>query len=63
MRLSVARQLVESTSLTIAEIALRCGYENQSALSRAFKRRFGASASQIAHLRRGAIAQSRDEFF
>ena len=26
MRLSVARQLVESTSLTITEIALRCGY-------------------------------------
>ena len=63
MRLSVARQLVESTSLTIAEIALRCGYENQSALSRAFKRRFGASPSQIAHLGRAAIAQSHDEFF
>ena len=40
-----ARQLVEGTSLTIAEIALRCGYENQTALSRAFKRRFGASPS------------------
>ncbi len=63
MRLSVARQLVEGTSLTIAEIALRCGYENQSALSRAFKRRFGASPSQIADLGRAAIAQSHDEFF
>ena len=63
MRLSVARQLVESTSLTIAESALRCGYENQSALSRAFKRRFGASPSQIAQLGRAAIAQSHDEFF
>ena len=63
MRLSVARQLVEGTSLTIAEIALRCGYENQLALSRAFKRRFGASPSQIAHLGRAAIAQSHDEFF
>ena len=63
MRLSIARQLVESTSLTIAEIALRCGYENQSALSRAFKRRFGASPSQIAQLGRAAIAQSHDELF
>ena len=41
LRLSSARSLVENTELGIAEIAVRCGYENPSALARAFKARFG----------------------
>jgi AraC family carnitine catabolism transcriptional activator len=32
---------VESTQLQITEIALRCGYESPSALTRAYKARFG----------------------
>jgi len=41
IRLTAARHLVESTQLQITEIALRCGYESPSALTRAYKARFG----------------------
>lgn len=41
IRLTHARQLIETTALNIYEIALRCGYENPAALSRAYKSRFG----------------------
>ena len=48
IRLTEARQLAESTSLSIAEIALRCGYESPAALSRAFRLRFGISPTALA---------------
>ena len=41
LRLTHAHQLIENTKLSIAEIALRTGYESPAALSRAFKARFG----------------------
>ena len=41
LRLTMARKLVEETEQTIAEIAGRCGYENASAMTRAFKAEFG----------------------
>lgn len=37
LRLAAARRLLENTELAVAEIALRCGYLNPSAMSRAFK--------------------------
>lgn len=40
-RLLAVRSLVESTNLSIAEIATRCGYENASSMTRAFKTQFG----------------------
>jgi len=40
VRLRLARRLVRSTRLPIAEIALRSGYENASAMTRAFKAEF-----------------------
>jgi len=42
IRLSAARQLVESSEVSVAEIAVRCGYEDPTALTRAFRQRFGA---------------------
>jgi transcriptional regulator GlxA family with amidase domain len=42
IRLSAARQLVESSEASVAEIAVRCGYEDPTALTRAFRQRFGA---------------------
>lgn len=42
IRLREARRLVELTSLTIAEIATRCGYLNASAMTRAYRSEFGA---------------------
>ncbi|WP_189639932.1 GlxA family transcriptional regulator [Paramylibacter ulvae] len=43
IRLSAARDLVVSTQLAVSEIAVRVGYENASAMARAFKSRFGLS--------------------
>jgi AraC-like DNA-binding protein len=45
-RLSKARQLLSTTSLSIKEIASECGYENEFYFSRVFKKRFGVSPSQ-----------------
>ncbi len=47
LRLSAARQLVESSTLPVSEIALRCGYDDPSALTRAFRTRFGRSPQQM----------------
>lgn len=41
LRLTMARKLAEETEQSIAEIASRCGYENASAMTRAFKAEFG----------------------
>ncbi len=41
LRLNLARKLAEETEQSIAEIASRCGYENASAMTRAFKSEFG----------------------
>ncbi|WP_299613422.1 GlxA family transcriptional regulator [uncultured Tateyamaria sp.] len=42
-RLHAAMRLVQGTELPVAEIASRCGYENASAMTRAFKSVFGQS--------------------
>ncbi len=41
IRLEAARRFVEQTDLRIAEIALRCGYRDASAMTRAFRAEFG----------------------
>ncbi len=41
LRLNLARKLVSETDLSIAEIALRTGYDDPSALTRAFRAEFG----------------------
>jgi transcriptional regulator GlxA family with amidase domain len=43
IRLSVAKALVEGSTASIAEIAVRCGYEDPTALTRAFRKRFGSA--------------------
>ena len=47
LRLILARKLVSETDLTIAEIALRTGYDTPSAMTRAFREEFGVSPRQI----------------
>ncbi len=42
IRLEAARRFVERTELRIAEVALRCGYRDASAMTRAFRQEFGA---------------------
>ncbi|MEM8540836.1 MAG: GlxA family transcriptional regulator [Pseudomonadota bacterium] len=42
-KLNHAKTLLLSTQMPIAEITVRCGYENASAMTRAFKKKFGSS--------------------
>lgn len=47
LRLSQARKMLESTSLGVAEIAVRCGYESPAAMTRAVSRMFGATPTAL----------------
>jgi AraC family transcriptional regulator, glycine betaine-responsive activator len=47
LRLNMARRLVVDTNLAMADVAVRSGFSSVSTLSRAFKRRFGASPKHI----------------
>lgn len=46
LRLNMARRLAETTSLPLAEVALRSGYRNASAMTRAFRERFDMTPGQ-----------------
>ncbi|PIE14041.1 MAG: AraC family transcriptional regulator [Rhodobacterales bacterium] len=47
LRLIHARKLVLETDLAIAEIALRCGYQDASAMTRAFRGAFGLPPTRL----------------
>ncbi|MEM6464394.1 MAG: GlxA family transcriptional regulator [Pseudomonadota bacterium] len=47
IRLLAARKLVRETSLPVSEIALRSGYENPSAMTRAFVAEFGQTPRSV----------------
>ena len=47
LRLRQARLLAERTTLSVAEIATRCGYGDASAMTRAFRREFGVAPSAL----------------
>lgn len=47
LRLQAARKLVLDTRLSMQEIAIRTGFASQSALSRAFRRRYGQSPLKL----------------
>ncbi len=47
LRLSEARKLLDSTSLPVGEIAVRCGYESPAAMARAMRQRYGAAPSAL----------------
>jgi len=42
-RLREAKRLIEQTTISVAEIAARCGYADASAMTRAFRREFGTT--------------------
>ncbi|SMX41580.1 GlxA family transcriptional regulator [Maliponia aquimaris] len=50
LRLNAARRLVEQTRLSVSEIATRCGYEDASALTRAFRAAFGTTPRDLRKL-------------
>ncbi|MGI9476081.1 MAG: GlxA family transcriptional regulator [Hyphomicrobiaceae bacterium] len=47
LRLASARRLLENTHLPVAEIAVRTGYQNPGAMSRAFRLQFGLSPREL----------------
>lgn len=47
LRLNHARKLVVETDLGIAEISMRCGYQNASAMTRAFKSVFNTTPNAL----------------
>lgn len=47
LRLDEARRMVGDTDLPLQEIALRCGFSGQPAFSRAFRGRFGVTATSL----------------
>jgi len=47
LRLIQARKLILETDIAMAEIALRCGYEDPSAFTRAFKAEFSATPRKM----------------
>ncbi|MDU8913108.1 GlxA family transcriptional regulator [Aestuariicoccus sp. MJ-SS9] len=47
LRLTAARQMIETGAASVTEVALRCGYEDPTALTRAFKARFGQSPQAL----------------
>ena len=47
LRLNQARKLSRETDLSVREIALRCGYDDPSAFTRAFKSEFGATPRDL----------------
>tara|TARA_B110000240_G_scaffold24661_1_gene25055 strand:- start:2760 stop:3692 length:933 start_codon:yes stop_codon:yes gene_type:complete len=50
MRLALAQSLAVETHVSVAEIAVRCGYQNASSMTRAFRTEFGTTPQA---LRRG----------
>lgn len=47
LRLNLARKLVTETDLSVAEIALRCGYVTPAAMTRAFKGEFAITPREL----------------
>lgn len=47
LRLLAARRLVDETEIPVSEIAVRCGYTDPSAMTRAFRQEFGLTPRAI----------------
>ena len=47
LRLAAARRIITDTRHPLAEVALRCGFSSPSALTRAFRRKFGRPPSAL----------------
>ncbi|MEP2781670.1 MAG: GlxA family transcriptional regulator [Pseudoruegeria sp.] len=60
LRLSAAQRLIENTNLSIADIALRCGYDDPGAMSRAYRLRFRETPSQTREAMRRLSVPSPD---
>ena len=46
MRMTLAKRLLQSSSLTISEISNQCGYRDHNYFSKVFKKHAGMSATE-----------------
>ncbi|SPH17171.1 HTH-type transcriptional regulator CdhR [Defluviimonas aquaemixtae] len=53
LRLDEARRMVTDSALPLQDVALRTGFSGQAAFARAFRSRFGTTASALRHASRG----------
>jgi AraC family transcriptional regulator len=61
LRIERAAELLESTSMMIGEVAAACGFDNCCSFARAFRARFGVSASNFRKgVRAGGFASPPD---
>jgi AraC-like DNA-binding protein len=60
-RLERAKSLLISSSETLAQVALACGYSDQAHLSHAFRRRVGTSPSLWRQIHGGAARSVKDK--
>ena len=52
LRLASARAMLEGSHLTVAEVAIRCGYESPAAMARAIRREYGTTPSGLRSVQR-----------
>jgi AraC-like DNA-binding protein len=60
LRLATAKQLLQSTDATVADVAHRVGYRSEAAFGRAYRARFGVSPREANGPRTGASRRSTD---
>lgn len=58
LRIERAAELLESTSMMIGEVAAACGFDNCCSFARAFRARFGVSASRYRQGARAAVPEA-----
>lgn len=61
LRLERAAELLETTSMTVGEIAASCGFDNCCSFARAFRARFGTTATQYRARARGTKRPAREQ--
>ncbi|MGK7752494.1 MULTISPECIES: GlxA family transcriptional regulator [unclassified Roseovarius] len=47
LRLAAARKFIEDSTLGVAEIAVRCGYDSPAAMTRAIRRQYGTTPREL----------------
>jgi transcriptional regulator GlxA family with amidase domain len=62
LRLERARQLLEQSELSLAEVSLACGFESQNNFSKGFKKRFGVSPRYF-RTPHGGLQRLRENMF
>jgi AraC family transcriptional activator of pyochelin receptor len=61
LRLNIAKQLLDETDLTIAEIAYKTGFDSRDGLARSFRKKFKECPRKWRKLQDIPVAQSKEK--